>query len=308
MVNRGKLLINPLQKTPQGEKETIDTLRIKNNFRAIVSAKTVVEVDGRHYLEDDYNYSFPTDEEDRKAFLTFLLNKIVFLWSPILDSPIKEFLNINKNKTRFSVSDFMRSYFVISDEVSTKEVTYLLEEISGLLYSSETGLSKIITSYTKGKKVIGEESRLNILYADSPSFTTVDAESVIEPNMVKELVRIKNCLVLIKAISNKKTTVEEKVLANLCECYLTHVKSARLLAITYQINGELTIKKLHKAIKELLPKNKRLEADTALVTRKKYRFYSISDTADTADTEDTGEIEETEEEKGDEICKVTGFN
>lgn len=280
LVNRWDLLLNPLEKTKDGERDTIDTIRIRNNFRAIVSTKRVVECNGIQQLEDDYNYRFPIDQEERKGFLNFLLNKVVFLWNPILDSPIKEFLNINKNKTRFSVSDFMRSYFVINNEVSTKKITYLLEQISELLYLKETGLSSFITSYTKGNKVIGEESRLNILYADSPTFTTVDAEFVVEPNMVEELLRIKNCLILIKAMSSRRETVEEEVLANLCRCYLTHVKSARLLAITYELDGELNIKKLYKIIKELLPSNRKLEVDTALVTREKYKFYSISKTED----------------------------
>ena len=88
-------------------------------------------------------------EDDRKGFVTYIKNNIKMLYHETESQPINEFLNINENKTRFVVSDYIRANMIsdnpvdgeLSDEDKNKnqknrtDILNVFSNLSKYLYS-----------------------------------------------------------------------------------------------------------------------------------------------------------------------------
>ncbi len=56
-------------------------------------------------------------EDDKKGFVTYIKNNIKMLYHETESQPINEFLNINENKTRFVISDYIRANMISDNPV-----------------------------------------------------------------------------------------------------------------------------------------------------------------------------------------------
>lgn len=102
-------------------------------------------------LRNENKFWLEKPYDDVKGFLSFILNHVEFLYHETVSEPIEEFQNINENKTRFVISDYIRANMIsdnpvdgnITDEKrqenkkNRKEILKLFASISEYLYADE---------------------------------------------------------------------------------------------------------------------------------------------------------------------------
>ena len=99
-----------------------DIRRFKENYDEIKSA-----------LDNSFN---DVDiDVDREALREYIFNNLYLLLHISDVEPFDEFINLNKNKTRFVISDSIKANLIIdSDEAQRKQVLNLFKELSKVLY------------------------------------------------------------------------------------------------------------------------------------------------------------------------------
>lgn len=150
-----------------------DTRRFKENYDGIKSAL-------------DNNFNDVCRDADREAFREYIFNNLYLLLHISDVEPFDEFINLNKNKTRFVISDSIKANLIIdSDEVQRKQVLNLFKGLSKILYYGDDKnvvWNLVKQGYVEGnipndlskrdkKKWYSDENRLKLLccerYEDS---------------------------------------------------------------------------------------------------------------------------------------------
>ena len=105
--------------------------------------------------------------ERTQEYIEYILNKVEILFHLTTSEPIDEFLNINKNKTRFVISDFIKANLIIDTKHSQKkrkEIISLFNELSNYLFKEED--NQLWNLIKQGYSIEKDENRLKILFCD----------------------------------------------------------------------------------------------------------------------------------------------
>lgn len=126
-LNRKSYLTNIAFSNSWEEKDMYtDLIRFKNNYEAI---KTALETAEPNAYETGY----------ANKFADYIRKNVYFLMHISEKEPFDEFINLNKNKTRFVISDRIKANLIIdSKEKSDKEkVLNLFKNLSEILFSKK---------------------------------------------------------------------------------------------------------------------------------------------------------------------------
>ena len=148
---------------------------ISEKFQLMWEKKISCHVgDGLKNITDRY--------KDRDELINYIFDKVEMLYHETTSEPIDEFLNINENKTRFVISDYIRANMISDNPVEgndltgdqitenkkrRKEILELFSSLSKYLYSSKDELiwDLIKTRYDDFSKH-PDINRLKILFCD----------------------------------------------------------------------------------------------------------------------------------------------
>lgn len=204
--------------TEQTQSMTDETVALSDKRRLLYNSNGIKEI----LRTNDMNF-------DTNEFIDYLKNKITLLLHITNDKPVSEFLNLNCNKTKFSICDRIRAALItyptfnkIDDEqkkliASTLEcsdykkgISELFEEITRLLYVED-----IYRTIKLGYKNPDEtnENRMNIMFCN--------LVNNIEKGYMncKSIENIDKSKLLIKLVYYKKMLKE---LEEDCNTYQTH--------------------------------------------------------------------------------------
>lgn len=87
-----------------------------NKFQKLWSKKII------KYIKEKGIYNV-LSEEDRKEFATYIKNNVKMLYHETESQPINEFLNINENKTRFVISDYIRANMISDNPIDGESLS-----------------------------------------------------------------------------------------------------------------------------------------------------------------------------------------
>lgn len=161
----------------------------RSDFISALSNVKDVAVSSTDKRRFKYNYSGIKDKLDNdinkneiEYFITYLKENVTLLLHITKDEPVSEFLNLNCNKTKFSICDRVRSALITYpafntiDNANTKKLASMLdysdykkglsalfEEITRLLYI-ENIYSTVKLGYEDPDKT--NENRINIMFCD----------------------------------------------------------------------------------------------------------------------------------------------
>lgn len=170
------------------EKENMytDLDRFKNNYEEM---KNVLEEKMKNVLE----------ENDKSEFAEYIMNHVYFLLHISEIEPFDEFININKNKTRFVISDKIKANLIIdSKEKKEKEdVLKLFQELSEILFSKKDIWELVKQGYCeteipkdndkrKKNKHYPDENRLKLLCCERYGENEYDGSSTFGYEFEKE--------------------------------------------------------------------------------------------------------------------------
>lgn len=107
-----------------------------------------------------------------KEFIYYILNNVYVLLHITETEPIDEFLNLNKNKTRFGISDHIKANMIIDTsigksnrkEITRESILNMFKELSFQMYSPSN--KKIWNLISKGYECENDESRLKLMFCD----------------------------------------------------------------------------------------------------------------------------------------------
>ena len=107
-----------------------------------------------------------------KEFINYILNNVYVLLHISETEPIDEFLNLNKNKTRFGISDHIKANMIIDtsveksnrNEINREGILKLFKDLSFQMYSPSN--KKIWSLVSKGYEYEEDESRLKLMFWD----------------------------------------------------------------------------------------------------------------------------------------------
>ncbi len=128
-----------------------DVVRFKNNYAAIKSALEITELNAYKAIES-------------KEFTEYIKNNVFFLLHISETEPFDEFLNLNKNKTRFVISDRIKANLIIdAKEKNNKEkVLNLFQNLSENLFSKKEVWELVQKGYCESKTPERDEKRERI--------------------------------------------------------------------------------------------------------------------------------------------------
>ncbi|KHD14001.1 DUF262 domain-containing protein [Clostridium butyricum] len=167
-----------------------DLIRFKENFKVI-----------KETLEER-NYK----ESDKEGFINYILENVNILFHLTDVEPTDEFLNINKNKTPFVISDYVKANMIMDINEkeescdSRKKILDLFKELSAYLFIDE--YMDIWELISQGYECKLNENRLKILFCDR-----YDNNSIIGyeyENEYKRLLYYKNIIKSLIDDINKK--------------------------------------------------------------------------------------------------------
>lgn len=144
-----------------------DIERFKENFEAVNCGLTTV-----NKKDDEFEKYWYTDEH-REEFINYILNHTYILIHISEAKPIEEFLNINKNKTRFGINDHIKANLMIDapehkDYYSRQDILYLFKNLSNNLFVEEDVWRLVKQGYEikEDTDADGFENRLKVLFSD----------------------------------------------------------------------------------------------------------------------------------------------
>lgn len=137
-------------------KKNTDMVRFSKNYGAI-----------KNYLQDQ-----PDFNNNKEIFLEYLLTHVKILFHCTEVEPFDEFLNINKNKTRFTISDHIKAQLMFDSESDRESILELFASLSKSLFIDDLyeGISLgYISDYQINRNsqlVYPDENRLKVLFVD----------------------------------------------------------------------------------------------------------------------------------------------
>lgn len=165
-------------------KMTPDKNRFQENFNAIEKA-----LEQQEGFEDLVN-----SPQQTKEFIDYIGKNLYFLLHITPNTPLSEFLNINKNKTRFVVSDRIKAHLIIDsktkgEEGAREEILALFKNFSKILFNNATIWNLICRGYIKEdipdsneprskNHLYPDENRLKLLCCDRYGTDEHDVQSI----------------------------------------------------------------------------------------------------------------------------------
>ncbi|QGQ97917.1 DUF262 domain-containing protein [Paenibacillus psychroresistens] len=144
-----------------------DIQRFEENFEAIKCELTKENKIGEAL--EKYCYT----PEHREEFINYILNQTYILIHFSEAEPIEEFLNINKNKTRFGINDHIKANLMIDAHeqavnYSRQDILYLFKNLSNSLFAQDDIWKLVKQGYDikEDTEVDGFENRLKVLFSD----------------------------------------------------------------------------------------------------------------------------------------------
>ena len=125
------------------------------------SQKEDIYTDIRRFNDNYREMKKEMETEDRKekytCFREYILNNLYFLIHISEVEPFDEFINLNKNKTRFVISDRIKANLIIDSNTNEKRdnILSLFKKLSGLLFlnsdKNDSVWNLISQGYIEGK-------------------------------------------------------------------------------------------------------------------------------------------------------------
>lgn len=128
------------------------------------------------------NFKIVEKYKDSERLADFIKNKVEMLYHETTSEPIDEFLNINENKTRFVISDYIRANMISDNPVDGEELTEadrekslrnreevlkLFAEISGFLYREKYAvLWELIKNRYDDFETHPDINRMKVVFCD----------------------------------------------------------------------------------------------------------------------------------------------
>lgn len=166
---------------------------------------------------------------DKNVFVNYLKKKVVILLHITNDEPVSEFLNLNCNKTKFSICDRVRSVLITYptfNDINARDkkiiasildcsdykkgISVLFEEITRLLYKEDI-YSTVKLGYIDPDKT--NENRMNIMFGNLINSTEngyMNFESVDDIDRIKLLLKLAYYKKILKELEDD------------CKTYQTH--------------------------------------------------------------------------------------
>lgn len=155
-----------------------DLKRFKENY---IAMKSEMEVEGRTV--------------DYQSFKDYILKRLFFLLHISEVEPFDEFINLNKNKTRFVISDRIKANLIMdsSDDKGRNAILQLFKEISEILYYQSNSSNSVWELVSQGyieesipednskrfkNKLYLDENRLKLLCCERYGATEYDGFSI----------------------------------------------------------------------------------------------------------------------------------
>ena len=153
-----------------------------------------------------------------QPFKEYILKSLHFLLHISEVEPFDEFINLNKHKTRFVISDLIKANLIIdsSDEEKRKDILSLFNELSGILYYHSDDLDSIWKLVNQGyveedipednsqrykNKLYSDENRLKLLCCERYGANEYDGFSIVGYDKKIEydtLAKYKNILIALE--------------------------------------------------------------------------------------------------------------
>lgn len=195
------------------------------------------------------------EESTLDEFIEFIFKKVYILIHITDVEPVDEFLNINKNKTRFVISDYIKANLIIDAEklenaYSRNEILDLFKELSSYFYSHNDIWELIVQGY----EISSDENRLKVLFCDR-----YDGNSKLGYEAISEHKRIKYYKKILELMSHDiKSNNWNSYNGFHCICALKKTKFFEVFGKKY--NEKILYKPLEKVlldkIKSFLPYEK----------------------------------------------------
>lgn len=142
---------------------------------------------------------------NRKEILKFIKNRVEILYHETNVEPISEYLNINQNKTRFTISDYIRAYMIKDNPIeennkyisNRKETLELFNKIAEYFYNDKDMWELVKKRYDNFDKY-KDKNRMKIVFDDR--YTDMSMKGYNFENELKTLKYYRNIL---DAISNE---------------------------------------------------------------------------------------------------------
>ena len=159
-----------------------------------------------------------------QPFKEYILKSLHFLLYISEIEPFDEFINLNKHKTRFVISDLIKANLIMdsSDEDKRKDILSLFKELSGILYYQSDDLESVWKLVNQGyveevipddnsqrykNKLYSDENRLKLLCCERYGAGEYDGFSIVGYDKKIEydtLVKYKNILIALEQDKNNK--------------------------------------------------------------------------------------------------------
>mgnify|MGYP001642457277 FL=1 len=131
-----------------------------------------------------------------QPFKEYILKSLHFLLHISEVEPFDEFINLNKHKTRFVISDLIKANLIMdsSDEEKRKDILCLFKELSGILYYHSDDLDSVWKLVNQGyveedisednsqrykNKLYSDENRLKLLCCERYGANEYDGFSIV---------------------------------------------------------------------------------------------------------------------------------
>lgn len=164
------------------------------------------------------------NERYYQPFKEYILKSLHFLLHISEIEPFDEFINLNKHKTRFVISDLIKANLIMdsSDEDKRKDILSLFKELSGILYYQSDDLESVWKLVNQGyveevipednsqrykNKLYSDENRLKLLCCERYGAGEYDGFSIVGYDKKIEydtLVKYKNILIALEQDKNNK--------------------------------------------------------------------------------------------------------
>lgn len=159
-----------------------------------------------------------------QPFKEYILKSLHFLLYISEIEPFDEFINLNKHKTRFVISDLIKANLIMdsSDEDKRKDILSLFKELSRILYYQSDDLESVWKLVNQGyveevipddnsqrykNKLYSDENRLKLLCCERYGAGEYDGFSIVGYDKKIEydtLVKYKNILIALEQDKNNK--------------------------------------------------------------------------------------------------------
>ncbi len=175
-----------------------DLIRFRKNYNEIKEQLTNTKVN----KIDTFDTYIPYNPIYAEKFIEYIRKNVYFLLHVSKEEPFDEFINLNKNKTRFVISDRIKANLII-DSVGErkKEVLSIFKELSEVLFHSKDIWDLVKQGYCeqtipkdnkrRKNKHYPDENRLKLICCERYGSNNFDVNSTLGYQYDRELTLLK---------------------------------------------------------------------------------------------------------------------